>query len=237
MNALLKPTDEARAAFKAIGTSVDEVKRKIGEEGLTKTMIGLVEAADGNVEILAQLIPNVRALAGVLGTAGAQAVDYADIIDKMNTSHGILSEGFEIVSKTMVFQANQMWAQIKRITTELGMALFPTIQKYVIPVVKSLINWMGYLVDIFRALPEPIKLVVLGLAAITAAIGPLLIALGTIVTAVGAVMASWGVITATLGGAKAAIIALSGTALPALGTALAAVGVGIAAYKLVSHLQ
>jgi TP901 family phage tail tape measure protein len=79
LSTVLKPTKDAVEALREGGTTIEALRGAIRERGLTAALNELVDRFRGNEDQLARVIPNVRALAGVLGTAGAQAHNFAQI--------------------------------------------------------------------------------------------------------------------------------------------------------------
>lgn len=131
LTAILNPGKEARDTFKAIGTSVEEVRRNIQQNGLTDAFIELLEAAQGNQDVIGNLLPNVRALSGVLGTAGVQSKQYVEITKSVNNSLGVTNEAFARVERTVDDAINDIKAHFETFKVELG-------RSFVAPVTASL---------------------------------------------------------------------------------------------------
>jgi hypothetical protein len=55
----------------------------------------------GNVEQMDALIPNIRALTGVLSLAGSQGAEYADVLKDMYNAQGTVEKGAAIMGDTM----------------------------------------------------------------------------------------------------------------------------------------
>ena len=99
-------------------------------------------------------------------------------------------------------QSSTKMAQAKITIAELGETMGKLILEYLIPlleVVKKLIGW-------FTDLPEPVQKIIMTLALLFAAIGPILIILGQMATGIGAIISFIGMI----GGAAGLIGAFSG---------------------------
>jgi|GEM_PF-6618570 len=127
LNALIKATPEAKKQFKALGTSIEEVRRSVRERGLAQTLIDLIRLTEGNEEALGNMIPNVRALATVLGTAGVQGNEYVRIARSIANSTDLLGEGFERVAATPGFKFQQTLSTLKSIGIEIGNVLLPVL--------------------------------------------------------------------------------------------------------------
>lgn len=127
LSAILSPGAEARKAFDSIGISIDEMRRKIREDGLTSAFLEMMQATQGNLDVIGDLLPNVRALSGVLGTAGVQASQYAEIIERVKNHQGNLDESTERFRETFEFAVNQFKSQIDVLAVGLGTVFLPTI--------------------------------------------------------------------------------------------------------------
>lgn len=120
LSALLKPTADADAALRRYGTSLAGLREEIRQRGLARALVDLIQRLDGNDDALTKLIPNIRALAGVFGVAGAQADAYLEIADKVVNSTGILSEAFEGVADRPGQAMRRLGAQIDNLRIAFG---------------------------------------------------------------------------------------------------------------------
>jgi len=85
MNTFLKGAPSTRAALKSVGLSLQDVRDKIKKDGLAQTLVSLMQKFKGNEDGLSKLIPNIRALSGVLGVTGKQAQKYIEIVKNIQT--------------------------------------------------------------------------------------------------------------------------------------------------------
>ena len=177
---LIKPTEEAKEGMAELGLTFEDLRNDIAERGLDQALIGLIQRFDGNVEALGKVIPNVEALAGVLGTASAQGVEFAQISENINNALGIVDEGFITTKET----AQQQFAEMKAAFD----VLVISIGEDVLPIMKEGIGIITVMVGTFDKLPDPIRRVAsqLGLAAsgLTLFLGGFLILLPTLVQGV-----------------------------------------------------
>ncbi len=123
LTSLIRPTQGAKDALASVGLSVDDVRKSIQERGLAQTLVDLLAAFEGNEEGLAQLIPNVEALAGVLGTAGAQAEEFLRIEQAVVNSTGTLAEAFEGVADSPGHVFRQVAASVEVLKIAFGEGL------------------------------------------------------------------------------------------------------------------
>lgn len=217
MNSVLKPSKQAKVALAEIGLTSDQLRQKIGKDGLANTLIFLLDRLDGNDEALGRIIPNVRALSTVLGTAGVQGAKYTEILNNIENSTGIVDKGFEKVSKSSAFQFKAALVQLQNVGIKIGSQLLPIIIK--------MLGVFSQLISKYQSLNQEKQQTLLKVALLVAAIGPLLTLYGTFN----------GMISTSLrliGALAPMIITLIKTALGPWGLALAGIAAaGVAVYK------
>jgi len=193
MTTFLKPTKDAEMALGQLGLTSEDVRKRLGSEGLQSTLAFLMEGFKGNDEALASVFGNVRALSNVLGTAGAQGETYAAVLDNISNSTGIVDEGFKNVSEESGFKFKQTLNELKNTGIELGNAL--------LPLVTNITQFITRAVNAFRNLSTETKTAMLTLVSIVAASGPIMTAIGVISTVLPALLGPVGLI---IGGIAAA---------------------------------
>lgn len=198
MNALLKPTSEGAKALDDIGISFEDLRAQVAEEGLASTMIELVRSFEGNEEALSEVIPNVRALSNVLGTAGAQADAYDQIMKNIASTTGIVDEGFARVSETAEFQFAQTLRVLESAAIEVGAAL--------LPMAIQVSNTVEEIITAFRNLDDETQSMALTIAGLLGAGGPVLLAIGAFSSAIAAISAPVAAVLAGVAGAAYLII-------------------------------
>ena len=125
LSSILKPGSDAAKALEEIGLSAQALRQQVAEDGLQATLSGLIEQFKGNEEALARVIPNVRALSGVLGTAGSQGEQYAKSLDQIIDSNNLVNDGFEKQKETLEFQRQQLAATGQAAQVAFGNLLLP----------------------------------------------------------------------------------------------------------------
>ena len=123
--AILNPGKEARKTFDELGISVEEMQRRIRDDGLTQAMLELLEATEGNLDTLSDIIPNIRAMSGVLGVYAAQADQVVVIQENMNNIFGVTNEGFETIQGTVSNAMAEMTASIDALVISIGGNFLP----------------------------------------------------------------------------------------------------------------
>jgi TP901 family phage tail tape measure protein len=140
MSVMLKPTKQTQDALAGVGMTMADLREMATKPGgLVNALATLVNAFKGNEEALALVIPNIRALAGFLGTAGAQGEAFAEITRNIHEALGITAAGFERVSETAGFKFRRMLAELTSAGIELGNQLLPVITE----ITTSLTNLIG----------------------------------------------------------------------------------------------
>ena len=198
MTSFLKPTQDAEKALATIGLTSEDLRNKVGEEGLQSTLAFLTESFKGNDEALVSVFGNVRALSTVLGTAGAQGEAYANVLNNISNSTGIVDEGFKNVSQTSGFKFQQTLNSLRNAGIELGAALLPLVTK--------IANFLTRAINGFRDLSTETKTIILTLTAVLAASGPIMTAIGFIATAIPMIISPVGLIIAGIVAATFAVI-------------------------------
>ena len=176
MAAVLKPTKAAEEVLASIGMTSSDVRKKVGKEGLHKTLMFLIDALKGNEKGLSAMFGNVRALSNVLGTAGAQGESYAKILDSITNSTGMVDEAFENVSKTSAFKFDEAIVALKNNAIELGVVMLPMAVK--------IVDGITNMVKGFRDMSPPIKNATLVIAGLAAALGPVAFMIGVTSTSI-----------------------------------------------------
>lgn len=201
MNTLIKPSQQARKALSKVGLTFEDLRSRVQDQGLAATMTGLIQQFEGNEEALGKLIPNVRALSAVLGTAGSQGEAYQQIQRNIADSLGIVDKGFEDVSNTVQQKFNKALSSIKASAIEIGAKL--------LPVASKVLDKVNELATSFANLSEESRNFGLGIVAAAAMIGPTLTVFGGLATAIGTIsLPMWAAVAAgvALGTVAASII-------------------------------
>jgi len=219
---LIKPANQTVETFAALGTTAEEFKDQIRERGFAQALVDIVRrvremsASQSEAEErLAKLIPNIRALSGVLGVTGSQAEEFIRISRDMNESLLDVNGTFEESQKTTTAMWNQFVASMRAAAVQMGQALLPVVNEKIIPALMTLVDWIKTGVEWFSKLPGSLQNAVLAFAALLAAIGPILVIVGQLVTAVGGIGSALG----TLGVTMTSVTGFLGT----LGTAASSV--------------
>ena len=172
MTSILNPTDKTRGALESLGMSADSLRQSVREKGLAATLTDLVKSVEGNDDALGALIPNVRALRGVLGTAGVQAEAYGEILNDVSNSTGLVNEGFAKVSQGAGAQFKSTMIQLRNVAEELGAKVMPILLKAATAI--------SNVVSAFTRLNPETQNSIIKWTMLAAAVGPALMLLGNV---------------------------------------------------------
>lgn len=243
------PTKEQTDAFAQLaergllplGFSLDDVRKKIQQEGLAQGFMQLTEATKGNSEALTAIIGNVRAATGVLGAYGRQGEKTLEVQARMRTDLGEVDKGFEKLSQTVDQKWNTMLAGMQANAVNAFDAVKGNFSSFLdagISVTKGIDDMIAG----FKKLPEPVQTAIFAVLGLGAALGPGLLAAGATMKAFSASLTLVGGALGTpasLGPVVAAGLMLIGQAALVVGTAIASwkLGTAIADIKLFGEEQ
>lgn len=165
---IFAPTKEANEALAAMGLSAEGLRKTVAEDGLVAALEDIIQASNGDTEALDAVIGNVRALAGVLGTAGSQSEGYKQVLDAITDSLGVQNAAFEQTAETSAFKYQQAIAELKNTLIDLGSNGLPVLNKF--------LGGVADLAGAFGSLPEGVQTFALAISVIG---GSLLIAAGS----------------------------------------------------------
>ncbi len=143
---LLKPSTEAEELLAGVGMTFEDLRKGIKDKGLLAVLQDLIDLTGGEVDQLAILFPNVRALTDVLGSAVAQGDTYVDVLERTNNASGLTAEAFAEMERTSGFATKQMKASLEILAITIGSVVAPVLASFlrntVIPFVTALKLWM-----------------------------------------------------------------------------------------------
>jgi len=127
--AILNPAAQSSDALKKIGKSAAGLRQEIKTKGLAATLVDMMKALEGDDEALAAIIPEARALTGVLATAGNQSEEYVRVLAEMNNGLGATDDAFAEASNTFSFKMAQLKASFDVLRIKVGNELLPALKK------------------------------------------------------------------------------------------------------------
>lgn len=196
MVTFLKPSKQTQKALESIGWSAEGVRKSIKDKGLLQTMIDLREATKGNQEVMANIMPNVRALNGMYILTGENVKANVAIMGKMKGGISELDKSFKEVSETTRFKFNKSLATLQSVGVEVATALMP--------VLGGLADKLSAVGRWFSDLSPTVQKFVGGLVLAGAIAGPLLMILGAMASGLSILLSPIGLVVASIVGLAAA---------------------------------
>lgn len=176
LNQLLKPAQGAEEAMAEVGLSAAGLRQQIQEEGLLSVLQTLRERTGGNQAQMARMIPNVRALSGVMNLMGSNADATAQIFRAMEDTSGDLDDALED-QRGSWFKLFQVVGETKRLLTEIG----DSVLELAGPVFDFAADTMGRLADTVEGMSGPVKQFAVVFASLAAVVGPVALVLGRLI--------------------------------------------------------
>jgi TP901 family phage tail tape measure protein len=202
---LKKPSAQAVDALDAMGLSTQGVQQSLREKGLLDTLIMLQEGLKQTGQDTTALFPNIRALKGVLDLTGAGIEDNKKVFDALTDSMGATDKAFEKTAKSASFKMTQGFNAMKESLMEVGQVIMITVA----PLIKRLGDFFTSLSEKFKALSPQTKKLIVVLAGIAAALGPVIAIIGTLMTMAPAIGAALSVMMGPIGLIVAGLTAIS----------------------------
>lgn len=116
LKALAAPSGDAKAALDDLGINL--------KRGLLDALIRLGEVGDGDLEVLARLVPNIRALKAAASAAADIGKLNANLV-AMQESAGQVDKGVAAMAETFDFKVKQMRSALDALVIEVGTAVLP----------------------------------------------------------------------------------------------------------------
>lgn len=177
---IMKPSEQAVEQLGQVGMTFAELRSQIKEKGLANSLIGLMNAFNGDTEALARIIPDIQGLTAVLATAGTQADSYREVLDKITNSTGIVDDAMLNVSETATFKFNDALSELTKSAIKIG--------SIVMPVFLKIVNAVKSLATSFSSLDPATKEIIVSFVAVVAALGPVILIVGKIITSMSALI-------------------------------------------------
>ena len=196
----ISPSDAAATAAANLG--LDFSAAHLAAVGLPGILQEIQAATGGNVEAMAELFPNVRALRGALSLMRGEGVGFASDLEAITNSAGSTTKAFEIQNKSWSAQFDNLKNQAIAVAIPLGQVLVPIViqlLKKIMPLVNGL----------KKANPQWVKWA-LSIGGVLAAAGPVIGILGTLLTIVAAIASPVGLVVAGLVALGAAFVRSQG---------------------------
>lgn len=202
MSVLLGTSAEGEKILNTAGLSLKELRDVAsGPGGLIAVMRILDESL--SLEQLRVVIPNIRAFRGVMNALAQNAEVVDQIMAGTADSVGFLDKALK-ESMGPMFELRVAWARLKDALIEAGDVMIPI----VVPAINAISHAVRALAELLGNLPTALQRVLVVMALIVAAVGPLMVTLGALIKLLPAGMALFSGLVGPILLAAAAIGAL-----------------------------
>jgi TP901 family phage tail tape measure protein len=134
LQAVVAPGAQAAEAMDSLGLSAQQLLDSISEDGLVGALRLLDQRAKATTDtqadyigVLRKVIPNVRALTGVLGLTGQEAAKLDRIVNNVRHSTGSLGEAMKTTAESDAFKLAQAMNDLQVTSLELASVAIPLI--------------------------------------------------------------------------------------------------------------
>ncbi|HAS91001.1 MAG TPA: phage tail tape measure protein [Clostridiales bacterium] len=177
---LTKPSKQTRDALKAMGTSAQEMRDSLENDGLLITLRRLGELTEKwGEEAMARVFPNIRAFMGIISLLQMDVDEVNEVFESTKNSSKALSDAFAAASDTLKFTWNRTMAEGQSMLIKFG----ESISEVLLPIVENLGNFFKRTGDWFDGLSKGMKNAIAGFILFVSVAGPALLILQFIKTA------------------------------------------------------
>jgi len=200
---LLTPSAELQVQIDDLNKQMDD--GSISEEEYVEQMEALADAAygAGSAEKVryAAMLAGARGMPGLLAVVNTAEKDYTDLAGAIDKADGSTREMSSLMENTTTGQFKILISKLAELAIQFGDILTP--------VLKEVINYLKGIVDWLNKLPEPTKEMIVKIAAVAAAIGPLIMVIGGLIGGINNVVAAFGLLASPAGVVIAIIAAIA----------------------------
>lgn len=201
---ILKPSQQAEEALNAMGSSSQALRDTLKSGGLLTTLMEIKDMMEVfGEETIAQVFPNIRALAGVLDILGENLEENKKLFDSIANSGGDLERAFANVSETFKFKVNAALSAGNALMVKFGQALANAL----IPFFENVTERLKNLASWFDNLTKVQQNFIVKVAGIITVVGPLIAILSAVISMMRGVAVVFGFVETETAKHTAAIIA------------------------------
>ena len=194
-------------------TNADGSMRSLGDI-LTDCRTAFSQMSESERAANAEAIVGKNAMSGFLAIMNAAPADIEKLNSAITNCDGTAESMAATMQDNLVGQLTILKSQLEELAISFGEILMPAI--------RQIVTWIQGFVDKLNGMDEGTKKMVVTIALLAAAIGPVLIVIGKVVGAVGTIMTVVPQIVAAVSGVIAFV---TGTLIPAIGAVVAAIGI------------
>ena len=198
---LAAPTKQVHKGLGKIGLTVDEIQGLSLDETLRTFRNGFANLDETQQAEAASLIFGKQAMSGMLAIINASEDDYNSLSDAIYNADGSAEKMADTMMDNLGGQLKILKSALEELAISFGDLLMP--------VLRDAVDGLTEFVNKLNSMSDDTKGKILVIAAIVAALGPLLLIIGKIATVIGTVAGALGVLKGTTVGATPAMIGLS----------------------------
>ena len=193
-------------------TNADGSMRSLGDI-LTDCRAAFAQMSESERAANAEALVGKNAMSGFLAMMNAAPGDIEKLNSAINNCDGTAERMAETMQDNLAGQLTILKSRLEELAISIGEILMPSI--------RQIVGWIQGLVDWLNGLDEGTKKVIVTVALVAAALGPVLIVIGKVVGAVGTILT----VVPKIAGAVSGVVGfVSGTVIPALSAVVAAIG-------------
>ena len=193
-------------------TNTDGSMRSLGDI-LTDCRAAFAQMSESEKAANAEALVGKNAMSGFLAVMNAAPGDIEKLNSAINNCDGTAEKMAATMQDNLAGQLTILKSQLEELAISIGEILMPYI--------RQIVGWIQGLVDWLNSLDEGTKKIIVTVALVAAALGPVLIVVGKVVGAIGTIMT----VVPQIAGAISGVVAfVSGTVIPAISAVVAAIG-------------
>jgi len=193
-------------------TNTDGSMRSLGDI-LADCRAAFAQMSESEKAANAETLVGKNAMSGFLAVMNAAPGDIEKLNSAINNCDGTAEKMAATMQDNLAGQITILKSQLEELAISIGEILMPYI--------RQIVGWIQGLVDWLNSLDEGTKKIIVTVALVAAALGPVLIVIGKVVGAIGTIMT----VVPQIAGAISSVIAfVSGTVIPAISAVVAAIG-------------
>ena len=193
-------------------TNTDGSMRSLGDI-LADCRAAFSQMSESEKAANAEALVGKNAMSGFLAVMNAAPGDIEKLNSAINNCDGTAEKMAATMQDNLAGQLTILKSQLEELAISIGEILMPYI--------RQIVGWIQGLVDWLNGLDEGTKKIIVTVALVAAALGPVLIVIGKVVGAIGTIMT----VVPQIAGAISSVIGfVSGTVIPAISAVVAAIG-------------
>ena len=193
-------------------TNADGSMRSL-EDILTDCRAAFAQMSESERAANAEALVGKNAMSGFLAVMNAAPGDIEKLNSAINNCDGTAERMAQTMQDNLAGQLTILKSQLEELAISIGEILMPSI--------RQIVGWIQGLVDWLNGLDEGTKKVIVTVALLAAALGPVLIVVGKVAGAVGTILT----VVPKIAGAVSGVAGfVSGTVIPALSAVVVAIG-------------